>query len=116
MLGRTFTLKDEKDNGIGAPSLGNGLAGNFTKTPGFVSYYECCALRKTKDWTTVWLSQSKIHYMFNKSQWIYFYDIKSFHLRVRCSIISNMHIINKLLLHRLPMWLQKNWVDCLFGH
>ena len=47
-----------------------------------MSYYECCALRKTKDWTTVWLSQSKSHYMFNKNQWISYDDIKSFHLRV----------------------------------
>jgi chitinase len=80
--GRTFTLKDEKENGLGAESSGSGIAGNFTKTRGFMSYYECCALRKTKDWTTVWLSQSKSHYMFNKNQWISYDDIKSFHLRV----------------------------------
>lgn len=79
--GRTFTLKNPYDNGLGAPSIDNGTMGNYTKTPGFLAYYECCELRKSKDWTQVWLSQSKSNYMFNNDQWVSYDDIKSFHLR-----------------------------------
>ena len=38
--GQGFTLVDEKEHGYGAPANGPSSAGTFTKTPGFLSYYE----------------------------------------------------------------------------
>jgi len=38
--GRTYTLANPEDHGIGAPSLGNGEAGLYSQEPGFLTYYE----------------------------------------------------------------------------
>ena len=80
--GRTFTLKNQNENGIQARSYKNGTSGNFTKTSGFLSFYEICQLRKSGKWNTVWLSQSKSNYMYSGNNWISYDDIKSYHLRV----------------------------------
>jgi GH18 family chitinase len=40
MYGRTFKLVNTSDTGVGAPSSGPGDAGNYTKQPGFLAYYE----------------------------------------------------------------------------
>jgi GH18 family chitinase len=80
--GRTFALRSDKENGLMARSYKNGTSGNFTKTAGFLAYYEICQIRKSGNWTNIWHSQSKSHYMYNKNDWISYDDIKSFHLRV----------------------------------
>lgn len=38
--GRTFTLANPSQNGVGAPATGAGPAGQFTRENGFLSYYE----------------------------------------------------------------------------
>ncbi|PIO27450.1 hypothetical protein AB205_0035700, partial [Aquarana catesbeiana] len=38
--GRTFSLKNPFDTAIGAPTLGPGPAGIYTRQPGIWSYYE----------------------------------------------------------------------------
>jgi chitinase len=40
MYGQSFTLRDPKINGLGAPASGPGEAGQFTRQGGFLSYYE----------------------------------------------------------------------------
>jgi GH18 family chitinase len=81
--GRTFYLQNKKQNSLFAPTFPNGTQGNYTQTSGFLSYYEICQLKKTtKGWNTVWLNQSKSHYMFKNNDWISYDDIRSFHLRV----------------------------------
>ena len=41
--GRTYTLADANNNGMGAPAVGSGgNAGPFTATQGFLAYYEVC--------------------------------------------------------------------------
>lgn len=40
--GQSFTLKDEKNSGYGAPAEGPGTPGEFTKQPGMLAYYEIC--------------------------------------------------------------------------
>jgi chitinase len=42
IYGRTFTLADPGNNGVGAPAVGPGLAGKWTETEGFLSYGEVC--------------------------------------------------------------------------
>lgn len=81
-FGRTFSLMDKKQNGLSAKSFNNGTSGNFTKTPGFLSYYEICELKKQSQWKNVWITQSKSSYMYKNNDWVSFDDIKSFHLRV----------------------------------
>jgi chitinase len=40
IYGRSFTLKDPKQNGIGAPTRDGGIAGKWTRAKGFLGYYE----------------------------------------------------------------------------
>jgi GH18 family chitinase len=40
LYGRTYILADPKDHGLGAPINDSGIAGPYTKEPGFLSYYE----------------------------------------------------------------------------
>lgn len=48
MYGQSFTLVNESDNGLNAPSSGPGMAGQFTRAGGFLAYYEvaCFHLKK----------------------------------------------------------------------
>lgn len=45
--GRSFTLSDPAQNGVGAPVKGAGTAGAITKEPGSLSYYEVRLLNLT---------------------------------------------------------------------
>ena len=38
--GQSFKLADENNHGLNAKSLGGGNGGEFTKSEGFLSYYE----------------------------------------------------------------------------
>lgn len=40
--GQSFTLKNENNNGYGAPAMGPGVPGEITKQPGMLAYYEIC--------------------------------------------------------------------------
>ncbi len=43
--GRTYTLVNSSNTGIGAPSSGPGEPGKYTRQAGFLSYYE---VRRTR--------------------------------------------------------------------
>lgn len=38
--GRTFTLRKKRHNDYNVPTTGPGVAGDFTKQPGMIAYYE----------------------------------------------------------------------------
>ena len=38
--GRSFTLADPNNNGLGAPATGAGINGSYTREHGFLAYYE----------------------------------------------------------------------------
>lgn len=40
MYGQSFSLADNKDNGLNAPTYGGGEAGEDTRARGFLAYYE----------------------------------------------------------------------------
>lgn len=42
--GHTFILRNPSDNGIGAPTSGDGPAGPYTRQAGFWAYYEVSIL------------------------------------------------------------------------
>jgi hypothetical protein len=80
--GRTFYLRNKTQHGVSAKSYSNGTQGEYTKTSGFLSYYEICQKKKDGNWTQEWLVNSKSHYMYKENDWISYDDIKSYHLRV----------------------------------
>ncbi|RNA25663.1 chitotriosidase-1 [Brachionus plicatilis] len=80
--GRSFHLRDQKKSGLLSETIQNDvLSGSYTQTAGFLSFYEICDLKKNKNWTQVWQSQSKSHYLHQDFDWISYDDIKSFQLR-----------------------------------
>jgi len=72
--GRTYTLADPEDNGLGAPSLGNGEPGYYTGEPGFITYYEICM---TKNWNTVTDDVIGYTYAYHDNIWISYDDVKT---------------------------------------
>lgn len=40
LYGQSFTLSDPKNNGLNAKASGPGTAGEFTRSAGFLAYYE----------------------------------------------------------------------------
>jgi len=40
MYGQSFSLADNNNHGLNAPTYGGGEAGDFTRARGFLSYYE----------------------------------------------------------------------------
>lgn len=40
MYGQSFSLADNQDNGLNAPTYGGGEAGDQTRARGFLAYYE----------------------------------------------------------------------------
>ena len=48
MYGQTFQLSNPASHGMNAPSLGPGMAGEFTNQPGMLSYMEICKKGEVK--------------------------------------------------------------------
>ncbi|CAF3689335.1 unnamed protein product [Adineta steineri] len=74
--GRSFTLASAQ-KGLHAPVTGAGYPGRYTKTRGFLSYYEICEKDRSKSWQKVWLDAEKAWYMTSGDQWITYEDINS---------------------------------------
>lgn len=50
MYGQTYRLTNPNEYGLGAPSAGPGTAGEFTRQPGMLSYYEICDRIERENW------------------------------------------------------------------
>ncbi|XP_069489169.1 chitotriosidase-1-like isoform X2 [Ambystoma mexicanum] len=72
--GRTFTLSTA-GTGVAAPASGPGSAGAFTRSPGFLSYYEACTFLQGA--TRVWIEEQKVPYAYKGNQWVGYDDIQS---------------------------------------
>jgi len=46
LYGQSFTLSNPKVHGLNAPSSGAGEAGPFTRSAGFIAYYEVDAFKR----------------------------------------------------------------------
>jgi len=68
-FGRSFKLADSKDFQPGSRSIGDGYAGRWTKTSGFLSYYEICDRTKQDDWKQ-YLDKSGSPFVVRRDQWI----------------------------------------------
>ncbi|XP_033106701.1 acidic mammalian chitinase-like [Anneissia japonica] len=79
--GRSFTLTNPSENGIGAPSTGPGDAGQFTREKGFLAYYEVCQ-KIHAGGTKVWNPIRKVPYAYWGNQWVGYDDSTSIALKV----------------------------------
>ncbi|XP_063232762.1 probable chitinase 10 [Bacillus rossius redtenbacheri] len=76
MYGQSFTLAQASTNGLNARAPGPGQAGEFTRAPGFLAYYEICEKVKNRGWKVVKDPQSRMGpYAFKGNQWVSFDDV-----------------------------------------
>jgi chitinase len=68
LYGRSFTLRNQNDNGVGAPAT-NGAPGQYTKEDGFLAYFEMC---------TGWTYRNVAGvgpYAYKGNQWVSYDDV-----------------------------------------
>jgi chitinase len=82
LYGRSFTLANANNNGVGAPANGAGSAGEFTGEPGFLSYFEICR-RLQNGWQQVFVDDQRAYYAFQGNQWVGYDAIQSIDLKTR---------------------------------
>lgn len=53
LYGQSFTLSNPKVHGLNAPSSGPGEAGQFTRSAGFIAYYEVIRFKSIRISTAI---------------------------------------------------------------
>ncbi|XP_033215191.1 acidic mammalian chitinase-like [Belonocnema kinseyi] len=80
--GKSYTLKDPKVVGRGAPSAGAGVAGPYTRANGSLAYYEICDLIKNKNWKVINDTEQHVPYAYSYDQIVAFDDVASLEEKV----------------------------------
>ena len=96
LYGRTFTLADPNNHRLGAPCTGPGKAGTYTRSAGFLAYFEIC----TMGLTVVEETEVDAPYGYLDDQWVGYDDQTSTLLKVNtlikgkiCSALCSGHLI-----------------------
>ena len=91
MYGQSFTLESAAENGLNAPSIEGGIAGQYTRAKGFLAYYEICSLVTSKGWKVVSdPSGSMGPYAYKDDQWVSFDDVKM--IQHKSQYVKNMNL------------------------
>ncbi|GBM66514.1 Chitotriosidase-1 [Araneus ventricosus] len=77
--GRSFTLANAANNGLGAPSTGPGSAGSITGKAGLLGYNEIC---RDKGWREVFAGNIQAPYAYKGNQWVGYDNVKSIGIKV----------------------------------
>jgi len=80
--GRSFNLTDTNQHREGSLAYGAGIAGKYTREPGFLSFYEICEKLSLEGWQRVWNNEQKVPYAYKDNQWVSYEDIESLKLKV----------------------------------
>ena len=107
--GRTFTLSNSNQTGLGSLALGAGNAGlvfkkiknkiklififydlKLTGEMGFLSYYEICQNLAKNNWTYVYNVEQQAPYAYFGNQWVGFDDITSLKIKSQYIISKNL--------------------------
>ncbi|KAM4701924.1 acidic mammalian chitinase-like [Discoglossus pictus] len=86
--GRTFTLSNPSNNGVGAPTSGGGPAAPYTQEAGLMAYFEICDFLKN-DATVVWNTPQATPYAYKGSEWVGYDNQKSFQLKAEWLMKNN---------------------------
>jgi len=68
--GRSFTLSNANNNGLGAATSGGGTQGAYTGESGFLAYFEICQRINTAGTTVVYNTEHQAPYLYNGNQWV----------------------------------------------
>ncbi|XP_069592033.1 acidic mammalian chitinase-like isoform X1 [Ranitomeya imitator] len=85
--GRTFTLSNPSNNGLGAPTSGGAPAAPYTQQAGFMAYFEICSFLEGA--TEVWNSPQAVPYAYKGSEWIGYDNQKSFQMKAEWLLQNN---------------------------
>lgn len=82
--GRSFTLADPNNHGIGAPHIGRGLAGQYSVEPGIIGYNELCETFQNQQslWNQEWEPNQMVPFAYYGRQWVGYENEKSIALKV----------------------------------
>ncbi|XP_026687735.1 probable chitinase 10 [Diaphorina citri] len=87
LYAQTFILADSNSHGLNALTVGPGLPGPFTQSPGFMAYYETCSTVKSHEWTVVRDSLgARGPYAYNGKLWLSYDDTRD--IRRKCKSIK----------------------------
>ncbi|KAM9856162.1 chitotriosidase-1-like [Aulostomus maculatus] len=79
-FGRSFTLSDSTDNGVGAAVSGPGEQGDYTEKSDFLAYYEICSFLDGAEVTMI--TDQKVPYATKSDQWVGYDDMDSIDAKV----------------------------------
>ncbi|CAG9819069.1 unnamed protein product [Phaedon cochleariae] len=91
LYGQSFRLEKEENHGLNAVAPGPGEAGEYTRAPGFLAYYEICDNVKNKGWKVVQDELGRMGpYAYKGNQWVSFDDKEM--IRRKSEFIRRMDI------------------------
>ncbi|XP_076166260.1 chitotriosidase-1-like [Ptiloglossa arizonensis] len=93
--GRSFTLTNPGNHGLGAPSSGAGTAGPYTRQAGMLGYYEICSDLRQGGWTVVRDQQQRVPYAYEGNQWVGYDDPTS--VREKANYINSLGLGGAML-------------------
>lgn len=81
-FGHNYNLTNPDNHEINAPANGLGMGGNYTQTPGIVSFYEVCMKTKRDGWTVV-RPENAGPYTYYENQWISYEDVETVSVKAK---------------------------------
>ena len=89
LYGQSFTLDSLDTHDLNAPARAKGRAGEFTRAPGFLAYYEICQRINTEQWSVVRDPERRMGpYAYKDKQWVGFDDVDT--IRMKSEYIRSM--------------------------
>lgn len=84
--GKSFTLANQANHGIGAQSINVGNAGPFTGQGGTLGYNEICL----NNWQTVFDNTQQVPYAFSGNQWVGYDNVQSVTVKSNYVVNNNL--------------------------
>ncbi|KAG8175067.1 hypothetical protein JTE90_006940 [Oedothorax gibbosus] len=78
---KSYTLSNEEQHGIGAPTLGPGHKGPYTRQTGTLRFNEICVNLTRNSWNSVYDSNARAPYAYKGNQWVSYDDMNSFNIK-----------------------------------
>ncbi|XP_063991969.1 acidic mammalian chitinase-like [Diachasmimorpha longicaudata] len=75
--GKSWTLADPNNHGVGAPASGVGQPGPYTQAPGTLAYNELCEQINAGQWTVEFDEGAYVPYAFKGDQWVGYENVQS---------------------------------------
>ncbi|XP_072946384.1 chitinase-3-like protein 1 [Epargyreus clarus] len=96
LYGRSFTLRNANVNGVRAPAGGEGIAGPYTATRGFIGYNEFCYKLLTEKWDVRFDHLARVPYAVQGTNWVSYDNPKS--------VVEKLEYASKYNLAGVMVW------------